>query len=144
MLAFAGALSALNPCTPCRSREEIGQAIESHHSREMNFRLPSSFLSDSKAPTWISGLSTSSSERKHQSGSCVTRVAPPEPLPVPPSDRMCLGKRICSQLFCHSGPHLCQLSNLWMHFFPALQKRCTGPLEIIQSRSREHIWGNYC
>lgn len=117
----------LNPFTVCASREELGKATESQHSREINFKLPQSLLSDSKAPTQISSLSTSSTERNHQSCLCVTRVAPPEPLPVPPSDRTCLGRRICSRLLRHSGPHLCQLSNLWMHFF----LRCKGDAQDL-------------
>lgn len=106
----------------CPSHEQIGKAVGNYPGRGINFKLPQSLLSDSRAPTWISSLSTSSSERNHQSCLCVTRVAPSEPLPVPPSDRTCLGRRIRSQLLHHPGPHLCQLSNLWMHFFPALQR----------------------
>lgn len=44
----------------------------------------------------MSSLSAFSSEKKHQSCSWVTKVAPPELLPVPPSDRTCLGRRIFS------------------------------------------------
>ena len=98
------------------SHGEMDKAAESYHSREINFQLPQSLLSDSRAPTWVSGLFASSSERNHEPCSSVTRVAPLEPLSVPPLDRTCLGRRICSLLLHRPGPRLCQLSNLWMHF----------------------------
>lgn len=45
------------------------------------------------------------------------QVAPLRSLLVQILDRTRLGWRICSQMLYHSGPHLCQLGNLWMYFF---------------------------
>jgi hypothetical protein len=39
VLASAGALSTVNPFTASSSQEEIGKAVESYHSREINFKL---------------------------------------------------------------------------------------------------------
>lgn len=122
VLALAGALLLPLcilplPFQPGRDRRSNSQLYCGRSQQGDSFPVALVIAVRLHSQTWISGLSTSSSERNHQSCLCVTRMAPPEPLPVPPSDRTCLGRRICSRLLCHSGPHLCQLSNLWLHFF---------------------------
>ena len=54
----------------------MDKVAESCRSREINFQLPQSLLSDSRAPARVSSLFASSPERSHESRSWVTRGRP--------------------------------------------------------------------